>query len=112
MKEVIIDGIVYVPKKTNNENPYVLVRTYSAGVFCGYLKSRNGQEVKLSEARRLWYWSGAATLSQLAIEGVKNPEGCKFPEEVEEILLLQAIEIIPMTETAKKSVKDVQAWKA
>jgi len=43
---------------------YVLVRTQSAGVFAGELESRNGQEVVLLNARRIWYWDGAASLSQ------------------------------------------------
>jgi hypothetical protein len=37
---------------------YVIVRTYSAGVFAGQLESRNGREVILRNARRIWYWSG------------------------------------------------------
>lgn len=91
---------------------YVIVRTYSAGVFAGYIKSRKGQEVVLENARRLWYWSGAASLSQLAMEGVKNPGDCKFPVEIKEVELLQAIEIIPCTEKAKKSIAKVSVWSA
>ena len=45
---------------------YKIVRTYSAGVFAGYIEARNGQEVVMRNARRLWMWSGAASLSQLA----------------------------------------------
>ena len=45
-----------------------MVRTYSAGVFLGTLKSREGKEVVLKDARRMWYWDGAASLSQLATE--------------------------------------------
>lgn len=91
---------------------YVIVRTYSAGVFAGYIKSRKGQEVVLENARRLWFWSGAASLSQLAMEGVKNPGDCKFPVEIKEVELLQAIEIIPCTEKAKKSIAKVSVWSA
>lgn len=90
---------------------YVLVRTYSAGVFVGYLKSRKGQEVVLNDARRLWYWSGASSLSQLAMEGVKNPKECKFPCEVKEVTLTQAIEIINVTPQAKKNIAEVPIWK-
>ncbi len=57
---------------------YVICRTYSAGVFAGFLKERTGQEVVMVNARRLWYWDGAASLSQLAMEGVTKPENCKF----------------------------------
>jgi len=90
---------------------YVIVRTYSAGVFAGELESRNGQEVVLRNARRIWYWSGAASLSQLAMEGTKEPENCKFPCEVDRVELLQAIEILDVTPQAKESIKMVPIWK-
>lgn len=90
---------------------YVIVRTYSAGVFAGELESRNGKEVILKNARRIWYWSGAASLSQLAMEGTKDPNNCKFPCEVDLIELTEAIEILHVTECAKKSIKEVPVWK-
>lgn len=99
-----------VPKESKES--YVIVRTYSAGVFAGYLKERNGQEVTLTSARRLWYWDGAASLSQLAVDGVARPQNCKFPVEVDSILLLEAIEIIPCTEKARLSIKGVPIWSA
>lgn len=89
---------------------YVIVRTYSAGVFAGYLLSRDGKEVLIGNARRLWYWSGAASLSQLAMEGVKDPQNCKFPCEVSEILVTEAIEILATTDKARESIKNVPVW--
>lgn len=91
---------------------YVIVRTCTAGVFAGELESRNGREVVMRNARRLWYWKGAASLSQLAMEGVKYPNECKFPCEVDRVELLEAIEILDVTEVAKKSIKDVPIWRA
>ncbi|NTU49280.1 MAG: hypothetical protein HGA87_00260 [Desulfobulbaceae bacterium] len=96
---------------TKEITSYVIVRTASAGVFAGYLKLREGREVTLTSARRLWYWSGAASLSQLANDGVSNPDKCKFPAEVPEVLLLEAIEILPASEQAKISIKEVPVWK-
>ena len=90
---------------------YKIVRTYSAGVFAGYIESRKGQEVVMSNARRLWYWDGASSLSQLAMEGTKKPENCKFPCEVDRLELLQVIEILDVTEIAEKSIKNVPVWK-
>jgi hypothetical protein len=90
---------------------YVIVRTHSAGVFAGYLNSRNGQEVVLTNARRIWYWAGAASLSQLAVDGTNDPENCKFPVPVPRVELLQAIEILDVTEKAKSSIEDVKIWK-
>lgn len=93
------------------KKPYVIVRTYSAGVFAGYLESRKGKEVKLSNARRLWYWDGAASLSQLAVDGVSKPGNCKFPVEVPIVELMEAIEILPVSEKAKNSIASVKIWK-
>ena len=91
--------------------PYKIVRTYSAGVFAGEVESRKGQEVVMRNARRLWYWSGAASLSQLAVEGTKDPANCKFPVAVDRVELLQAIEILDVTRSARKSIEDVPVWK-
>jgi len=90
--------------------PYVMCRTYSAGVFAGYLALREGKEVTLKSARRIWYWAGAATLSQLAMEGTSNPSQCKFPTEVDTVVLTEVIEIINCTEKARQSIKDVPIW--
>ena len=109
MKEVTIDGIKYIAKPKIAEG-YYIVRTYSAGVFAGYIKKRNGKEVVMTEARRLWRWEGAASLSQLCMEGVKKPRGCKFPCEVEEVVLTEVIEILKCTEKAIESIKEVPVW--
>ena len=118
VSEMTINGVTYVPKGTENvmaeklnDMKYVIVRTYSAGVFAGHLESRNGQEVVMRNARRLWMWVGAASLSQLANEGVKKPTECKFPDMVDRVELLQVIEILDVTEKAKKSIEGVPAWK-
>lgn len=89
---------------------HAIVRTYSAGVFAGYIESQNGQEVVLLKARRLWQWAGAASLSQLAVDGTSSPTSCKFPCEVDRIKLLQAIEILDTTDKAKKSIDSVKVW--
>jgi len=89
---------------------YVIVRTYSAGVFAGYLEKREGKEVILKNARRLWYWEGASSLSELAMLGVSKPSKCKFPCEVDQVELLEAIEILDVTEKAQQSIKDVPVW--
>lgn len=91
---------------------YVIVRTYSAGVFAGEIESQSGKEIILKNARRLWFWKGAASLSQLAMEGVKNPKECKFPCEVDRVQLLEAIEILDTTVKARESITGVPVWEA
>ncbi len=94
------------------KNQYCIVRTERAGVFAGTIKERNGSEVTMTDTRRLWYWDGAASLSQLAVEGTSKPRNCKFTVVVPEITVLGAIEIIPCTEEAEASIKGVKEWKA
>jgi len=89
---------------------YVIVRTYSAGVHAGYLQERNGKEVVLRKSRRIWYWDGAASLSQLAQDGTSKPNQCKFPCAVESITLTEAIEIISCTEKSRQSIQEVKVW--
>ena len=93
------------------KHKYVIVRTYSAGVFAGTLVSRDGKEVQLANARRLWYWAGAASLSQLAVSGTSKPHDCKFPVAVPSVTLTEAIEILDVTPEAETSIKDVPVWK-
>jgi hypothetical protein len=116
--KVIIGGVEFVPKGScgvgvpmKDGMKYVICRTYSAGVFAGFLESRQGQEVVMRQARRIWYWDGAASLSQLAISGTTKPQNCKFPLPVDRVELLQAIEILDCTDAAKKSIEGVPIWK-
>ena len=107
--ELIINGETYVKQGVQSE--YKMVRTYSAGVFFGVIESRTGQEVVMRNARRIWYWAGAASLSQLATEGTKSPQDCKFPCAVDRVELLQVIEILDVTQQAKDSIDNVKVWK-
>ncbi len=115
---VIVNGREYIRKDLLQKAeelegmPYQIVRTYSAGVFAGYVESRVGQEVVIRQARRIWYWKGAASISQLAIDGTSDPDACKFPAPVEKITVLQAIEILDCTKKARESILQVKLWKA
>lgn len=95
--------------KTPTDNRKI-VRTYSAGVFFGEIESRNGQEAILTNARRLWFWRGAASLSELAQRGTSNPGECKFPTEVDRVTLTQVIEILDTTPAARASIDGVAVW--
>ena len=113
VKEIMINGVEYVQKGAEVSQPsgdYVIVRGDRSGVFFGQLEKREGREVTLRNVRRIWYWEGAASISQLAKEGVSKPENCKFPVAVYEIIVLDAIEIIPCTNKAVESLLGVKEW--
>lgn len=89
-----------------------IVRCDRAGVFYGEIVSRNGQEVEMKDVRNIWYWDGAATVMQLAAEGVSKPKTCKFSVPVESLVLLEVIQIIPCTDKAVESLDAVKPWRA
>jgi hypothetical protein len=79
---------------------FVLIRTYSAGVHFGTLEECDGnQKVRLSNARRLWSWNGALSLSEVAMKGI-DLKNSKVSVPVEEIILLQAVEIIKISKNS------------
>ena len=88
-----------------------IVRTNRAGVFFGKVEKKDGNTVTLSSARRLWYWEGAASLSELAQFGTVNVSGCKFPCAVEEVELFDVLEILSVTNEAAASIDGVKEWK-
>jgi hypothetical protein len=114
-KTIVVDGVTYYSKSNRAEKldglEYKIVRCDQAGVFAGYIESEEGDTVVMRQARRLWYWDGAASLSQLAEEGVSKPENCKFPKEVTKIKLFGVIEIIDATKKAQDSISGVAIWK-
>ena len=84
------------PKK---QKQYLIVRTFSAGVHVGVLKKRAGTDVTLTDARRVWRWSGANTLNEMSVKGVSE-EYSRISEPVPEITLTQAIELLPCSPEA------------
>ena len=95
----------------NIMNKKVIVRGDRSGVFFGTLVRKDGREVELEKCRRLWYWDGAASISQLATDGTTNARECKFTVTVDNIVVLDAIEIILCTDTAIRSIEGVPEWK-
>ena len=79
---------------------HCVVRTYTAGVHIGEVVAKDGTNVLLKDARRLWSWKGAFTLSEVATDGVSKT-GSRISVALPLIELTQAIELIPTTEKAR-----------
>lgn len=113
MEKITVNGVVYVRESdlVQGKDAPVIVRGDRSGVYYGTIEKRQGKTVILRNARNIWYWSGAASLSQLAEEGVKDPAGCKFPQSVAQTEILDVIQIFQTTEAARKSIEAVPIWK-
>jgi len=115
-KSIMIDDQLYVPADSKNSQAelgeYSIIRGDKFGVFMARVvdDSKAPLEIKVEDARRLWYWDGAASISQLAITGVSKPSNCKFPKSVQKATLYNVCEIIPCTVEAMSSISNVKEW--
>ena len=98
-------------EEINMENKYYIIRGNRSGVFFGQIADRNGEEVELRNVRKLWYWDGACAVEQLAVDGVTNPSDCKFTVVVPEMVVTDAIQILPCSDKAVKILGKVKVWK-
>ena len=96
--------------EAKNNQMYV-VRCAQAGVFFGQIKERNGDEVTMTNVRKLWYWDGACAVEQLAVDGTKKPHDCEFTVMVSEMVLTGVIQILACTDKAAESLAAVREWK-
>ena len=95
----------------DNDKPMVMVRSRDAGVFYGKLVNVEDGTAILKKARRVWYWAGAATLSELATKGTAKPDECKFPAPTKgRHAVFGVCEVISVTPEALRSLDSVPIW--
>ena len=97
--------------KNQNDENYVIVRADKAGVFFGQLVKKEANEITLNNFRKLYYWSGACAVEELALHGVVNKEDCKFTVTVDNVTINDFIQIIPCSNDAIENIKSVKEWK-
>lgn len=117
LNEIEINGVAYVRKGSQSVPavsldglPCVIVAAGIGGIHFGFLKSRTGAEVTLVQARRIQYWQGAASITEIANRGVSKPNDCRFSAPAAEITLLNAVEILPVSTSAQANLNAVPVW--
>ena len=94
----------------------VIIRSYGAGVFFGTLneveKCEDKYSVELLNCRRLWRWQGACSITQLAVEGTKQPSDCRFTITEKSIVVTSVVEIHKCAEQSITSIEGVAEWKS
>lgn len=94
----------------------VIIRSYGAGVFFGTLNEAEQSDDKLTvelvNCRRLWRWDGACSITQLAVDGVKKPDGCKFTITEQSIIVSSVIEVHECQAKSVTSIESVPEWKS
>ena len=124
--EIELNGEIYI-KKSSVENmtpsieedeenhPYCIFRGHECGVHAGYLVESqvfgSPNAFKVAKARRLWRWDSKFTLTELANNGVRKAENCKFSEPSKnDVLLLDVFEVLSCTKESAKWLQEVYAY--
>ena len=100
MKKAIEESVV---------GKYCLIRGNSSGVMCGVVTEIDGTNVLLTNARKVWYWHGAKAVEQLAVSGCDDMS--HITVSVAEMIVTDAVQVIPMTDRARKTVEEAREWK-
>lgn len=91
-----------------------IVRAEKAGVFLCHITATVGDTYTVTNARRLYYWSGALDVSMIATDGVTNPRGCKFSVQLgdnDTSTIHNVVEAHPVSDKALSIINDIPAWK-
>lgn len=94
---------------------FSIIRADRAGVFLGKIIEANGSTLVVTNARRLYYWSGALDVITIASSGVSKPANCKFSAQLgdgDKSTILNVIEHHPVSESALQQLNAIPAWKS
>lgn len=99
----------------NQNSGYSIIRADRAGVFIGKIIEEKGSTLIVTNARRLYYWSGALDVVTIAVNGVSKPSNCKFSAQLgdtDKSTILNVIEYHSISESALNTINSVPAWKS
>jgi len=106
--ELTINDELYVKKSSIQEGNEVIVRTYSAGVHVGVFNGEwddINKPIVLENAKRIYRWSGANTLNEIATNGldrgnskISNPVATIKLIPIEIITVLEGVDLSPIWE--------------
>lgn len=90
-------------------NKKVLVRSYDAGVYFGTLTNVEGETCRLENVRNIWRWTGANTLSDVALYGIR---GDRVTPVVSSMVLNRVCQILPLSDKAITNLESQPVWSA
>jgi hypothetical protein len=88
-----------------------IVRGDRSGLYFGEVVKIEEKTCEIKNVQNLFFYDGAARIEQLATEGTKKPQNCKFTMAVSYMTIYDLIQIIPCTDNAIKNIEAVSIWK-
>lgn len=92
-------------------NKTVIARIERAGVFMGVLDYIDGDIVRLKDVRRIYYWEGALSVTDMAVNGITSGK-VTVAVGVAEFNRSALVEINECTEKAVEKIKTIAPWRA
>jgi hypothetical protein len=119
--EITINGVAYIPKDSMAETApkidgmeYCIVCTERGGIFAGYVQLFDDTKrvAVLINSRRIQYWNGAGSISQIAMEGASKPKECRFAMVVPKCTVVGVCSVTPCTQKGVDfGQNEVPVWK-
>lgn len=90
----------------------VIARIDRAGVFHGILTAKDAETTTMSDVRRIYYWRGALSVTDMSVTGVAEGSKVTVPAKCVEFETAKVIELIECSAEASKSIESIKSWTA
>ena len=91
-------------------NKRIIARIERAGVFHGTLDYIDNDILRLKDARRIYYWNGALSVTDIAAKGITGGK-VTIPVTTVEFMSDNVVELNECSEDASKAIEEIKPWK-
>ena len=91
-------------------NKKVIARIERAGVFHGTLDYFDSEILRLKDARRIYYWEGALSVTDMAANGLTGGK-ISAPVTKVEFLADKVVELNECSNKSSKTIETIKVWK-
>lgn len=89
----------------------IIARIDRAGVFHGVLDYKDANVTRMKDVRRIYYWQGALSVTDMAVNGIKAGK-VTVPASCVEFETNNVVELIECSLEASEKIKKITRWKA
>lgn len=91
-------------------NKRIIARIDRAGVFYGTLDYIDSEIIRLKDTRRIYFWNGAMSVTDMAAKGITGGK-VTIPVTSVEFMTDKVVELNECSNEAVKSIEAIEAWR-
>ena len=91
-------------------NKKIIARIDRAGVFHGTLDYIDNEIIRLKDVRRIYYWNGALSVTDIAAKGITGGK-VTVPVSTVEFMSDKIVELNECSDESTKSIEAIKPWK-